>query len=124
MSQFDPAAAWSDFVQKWEHEINSWSGKLTESEQFGAMMGQATKVQMATQKAMADHMESVLRSLNLPSKAQVDALSERLDAIEEAIERLRLSLEPGPAAAPARGPAPAPALAPRRTRKPAPKARA
>jgi SMC interacting uncharacterized protein involved in chromosome segregation len=113
-SGFDPVAAWQDMLQKWEIEVNSWSSKLTETEQFGAVMGQATKMSLVAQKAMADRMESVLRSLNLPSKTQVEALGERLDAIEEAIERLRLSLEPGAAIPEPRDAAPAP----RRTRKP------
>ncbi|MFM5930505.1 MAG: poly(R)-hydroxyalkanoic acid synthase subunit PhaE [Novosphingobium sp.] len=111
---FDPVATWQDMVQKWEHEINSWSGKFTESEQFSAVMGQATKASLYAQKAMAEHMESVLRSLNLPSKTQVEELAERLDAIEESIERLRLALEPG-----ARIPEPeSPRPSPRRSRKP------
>ncbi|MFM5885263.1 MAG: hypothetical protein ACKOQ3_08075 [Novosphingobium sp.] len=111
---FDPVANWQEMLQKWEHEINSWSGKLTETEQFGAVMGQATKMSLVAQKTLTDQMETLLRSLNLPSKTQVEALGERLDAIEEAIERLRLALEPGAAI-----PAPAPAAAePRRTRKP------
>jgi SMC interacting uncharacterized protein involved in chromosome segregation len=113
-SAFDPVASWQDMLQKWEIEVNNWSSKLTETEQFGAVMGQASKMTLVAQKAMADQMESLLRSLNLPSKTQVEALGERLDGIEEAIERLRLSLEPG-AAIPA---PPSTAPAPRRTRKP------
>lgn len=111
---FDLVATWQDMVQKWEHEINTWSGKLTESEQFGAMIGQATKVSLVAQRAFAEQMESVLRSLNLPSKAQVDAMTERLDSIEDSIDRLRLAIEgmQGNASAPA-------TPEPRRTRKPA-----
>ncbi|MBF9149490.1 hypothetical protein [Novosphingobium jiangmenense] len=95
---FDPfeiwsGAKWQEMVQKWEHEINDWSGKVTENEQFGAMMGQLTKVQIVAQNAFAEQMETLLRNLNLPSKAQVDALSERLDAIEDSIERVRLAVE-------------------------------
>lgn len=112
--QFDPVSAWQDMVQKWEHEINNWSGKFTESEQFSAVMGQATKASLYAQKAMAEHMESVLRSLNLPSKTQIEELAERLDAIEESIERLRLALEPGKAIPDPVEPRPAP----RRSRKP------
>lgn len=116
---FDPVAAWQDMVQKWEHEINTWSNKMTESEQFSAVMGQATKVSLVAQRAFAEQMEGLLRSMNLPSKAQVDSLAERLDAIEDSIDRLRLAIEAQNAgtsgsstAAPANTPAP------RRTRKP------
>lgn len=118
---FDPVAAWQDMVQKWEHEINTWSNRMTESEQFGAVMGQATKVSLVAQRAFAEQMESLLRSMNLPSKAQVDSLAERLDAIEDSIDRLRLAVEAQNGAKNATAPSPAPSAtpAPRRTRKPA-----
>ncbi len=111
---FDPVANWQQMLQKWEQEVNSWSSKFTETEQFGAGMSQATKFSLVAQKALNDRMETVLRSLNLPSKTQVEALGERLDAIEESIERLRLALEPGGTIPEP----PNPVVAPRRTRKP------
>ena len=117
---FDPVAQWQEFVQKWEHEVNAWSGKLTEREEFSAIIGQATKMQFVAQKALTDRMEETLRSLNLPSKRQVDELGERLDAIEESIEKLRLALVPGATVA---EPAPA-APEPKRSRKPAPNSEA
>lgn len=111
---FDPVAQWQDFVQTWEREVNTWSNKLTEREEFSALIGQATKLQFAAQKALADRMEETLRSLNLPSKRQVDELAERLDAIEESIERLRLALVPGVTVAEPKPVAPEP----KRSRKP------
>ncbi|MDE2561822.1 MAG: hypothetical protein KGL48_06185 [Sphingomonadales bacterium] len=115
--EFDPVRAWQDFVQKWEIEINEWSGKLTESEQFSAIMGQATKLNLVAQKAWADQMESMLQALNLPSKVQIESLAERLDRIEDNIERMRLAMEQSgePEAAGAQP-------EPRRTRKPPRKA--
>ena len=71
--EFDPFRAWQDLVQKWEIEINEWSGKMTESDQFSAMMGQATKMNLVAQKAWA--------------------ITERLDRIEDNIERMRLAME-------------------------------
>lgn len=110
-ASFDPATAWQDFVKRWEQEVNEWSGKLTETEQFGSIMGQATKVQILAQKSFNEHMEKVLRSLNLPTREQVDELGSRLADIEAQIEALRLTLS---AAAPADTARPQP----RRTRKP------
>lgn len=108
---FDPTATWQDFVKRWEQEVNEWSGKLTETEQFGSIMGQATKVQILAQKSFSEHMEKVLRSLNLPTREQVDALGSRLADIEAQIEALRLALS---AAAPTDTARPKPP----RTRKP------
>jgi SMC interacting uncharacterized protein involved in chromosome segregation len=110
---FDPVSTWQDMLQKWEQEINSWSGKITQTEQFAAVMGQATKISMVAQKAMGDQMESTLKSLNLPTKSQLDTIIERLDSIEESIDRLRLEL------AKSGGGSAEPTPAPSRTRKPA-----
>lgn len=89
----DPFAAWQKLVQDWEHQINAFSGKMTESEQFSAMLGQATKMMLVTQKTVSDHLEVVLQSLNLPSKAQIDAINERLDALDNGVEQIRIAIE-------------------------------
>lgn len=116
-NDFDPLRAWQDLVQQWEIGVNEWSGKMTESDQFSAMMGQATKMNLVAQKAWAEKMETMLQALNLPSKSQIEALSERLDRIEDNVERIRIALDAGssPVAKPAKP-------EPRRTRKPSRKA--
>lgn len=118
---FDPLAAWQKMVQDWELEINAWSGKLTESEQFSAALGQATKMMLVTQKTVADRLETVLQSLNLPSKTQLTALTERLDAIEDSIMQLRIAVDKLAGDADELAAA---AGKPRRTRKPPKKAAA
>ncbi|CDO35318.1 MULTISPECIES: hypothetical protein [Novosphingobium] len=115
---YDPLAAWQKFVQDWELEINAWSGKFTESEQFSAIMGQATKMMLVAQRTVTDQLENVLQSLNLPTKAQVEGLSDRLDAIEDSIAQLRIALDK----LAQDGPVPAGKPEPSRTRKPAGKA--
>ena len=66
---------------------------MTQSDQFGAMMGQATKMNLVAQKILAERMEAMLAALNMPTKSQVELLGERLDRIEDNIERLRLFIE-------------------------------
>lgn len=105
---FDPMAAWQDMLRQWEIQTNDWSGKLTETEGFSAAMNQLHKSTVLAQKTFAETTEKLLKSLNLPSKTQLDTVLERLDAIEEEIARLRLSLGQQPGARPA----------PKRTRKP------
>jgi len=112
---FNPLAAWQDAIQKWEHELNAWSGQFTSSEEFGALIGQATKATVIAQKAMAEQTEAVLRSLNLPSKSQIDEISQRLAVIEDHIAQIRLQLGQSDTGAAPRPPA---APEPRRTRKP------
>ncbi|MDR7101361.1 hypothetical protein [Croceicoccus sp. BE223] len=111
---FNPLAAWQEAIQKWEHELNAWSGQFTSSEEFGALIGQATKATVIAQKAMAEQTEAVLRSLNLPSKSQIEEVSERLAVIEDHLAQMRLQLARFDSSA-----APTPAAPePRRTRKP------
>ncbi|WP_066553337.1 hypothetical protein [Croceicoccus bisphenolivorans] len=115
---FDPVAEWQSFVQRWEQEINAWSGQLTGSEEFSALMGQATKMTVLGQKAMAEQTEAILKTLNLPTKSQLEELGTRLDAIEDQIVQIRLLIEGGKATPvkPARA-------EPTRTRQPPAKAR-
>ncbi len=103
---FDPMAAWQDLLRKWEVQTNEWSGKVTETEQFGAWMNGAAQMSLITQRAVAEQMEKILRSLNLPSKSQLDAMSERLDAIEEGIANLRAMMARDGVPPPAPRPAP------------------
>ncbi|RVQ64842.1 hypothetical protein EKN06_14690 [Croceicoccus ponticola] len=109
--QFNPIEAWQEIVQRWETELNEWSSQITQSEEFGALIGQATKATVYAQKTMAEQTEAVLRSLNLPSKSQIDEISERLAVIEDHLAQLKLAVGE-------RNPAPS-APEPRRTRKPA-----
>lgn len=109
--QFNPIEAWQQIVQRWETELNEWSGQITKSEEFSALIGQATKATIYAQKTMAEQTEAVLRSLNLPSKSQIDEISERLAVIEDHLAQLKLAVKE-------RNQSPA-APEPRRTRKPA-----
>ena len=107
---FDPAAAWQKMISRWEQEVNDWSGKLTQNDQFGKVMSQATKMQIMAQRSFNDHMEKLLKSLNLPSKTEIAEVAERLDRIEEVLERLTLAIGAVQETS---------APAPKRTRKPA-----
>lgn len=109
---FDPLTAWQDAVRKWEIDVNEWSSRFTETEQFGSIIGQATKMNLVAQKALGDRMEATLQALNLPSKAQLEAIAERLDAIEDTLTRIRVHIEAGSKTTAT------PAAKPRRTRKP------
>ncbi|QQN73410.1 poly(R)-hydroxyalkanoic acid synthase subunit PhaE [Croceicoccus sp. YJ47] len=88
-----PTDMWQEFVAAWEHEMNDWSTRVTQSEQFSAAMGQATKYSLVAQKAMTEQMEKMLQSMNLPTRNQIDELSERMAALEDGLERLRIAVE-------------------------------
>ncbi|WP_239806200.1 poly(R)-hydroxyalkanoic acid synthase subunit PhaE [Croceicoccus hydrothermalis] len=108
-----PTVLWQEFVAAWEQEMNDWSTRVTQSEQFSAAMGPATKYSVVAQKAMTEQMEKMLQSMNLPTRSQMQELAERMASLEDGLERLRIAVE--------RDETPAKSIArnePRRTRKP------
>lgn len=113
----DPFATWQKMIQDWETEINTWSTRFTQSEEFSAVMGQTTKMMIVAQKTMTERLEGILQTLNLPSKTQIEALADRLDSIEDSIAQLRIALDKlANTAAPDQ-------ITPRRTRVPTSKTR-
>lgn len=113
----DPFATWQKMIQDWETEINTWSTRFTQSEEFSAVMGQTTKMMIVAQKTMTERLEGILQTLNLPSKTQIETLADRLDSIEDSIAQLRIALDKlANTAAPDQ-------ITPRRTRVPTSKTR-
>lgn len=89
---FDPMVAWQKFVSDWEKQINAVSAKVTATEEFSRALNQAAKYQMIAQQQMDRQMDQFLKTLHLPSKADIDALNERLARIEDSIERLAIAI--------------------------------
>ena len=87
-ANFDPIGAWQKFISDWEKQVNEASTRVTGTEEFSAAMNQMTKFSMASQQQFDRHMEQFLNTVHLPSKNDVEAINERLAAIEEAVERL------------------------------------
>jgi hypothetical protein len=111
-SEFDPVAAWQAFVSQWERQANALSAKLSSSEEFAGPMNQASKISLAARQSFEDAMGKVVQSMQLASGAQMQALVERLDRIEQQLAEISAAVQAGSAAA-------APATPePRRTRKP------
>jgi hypothetical protein len=93
----DPATARLNSVQKLEYAINRHSRKVTETERFSAWMNRGAKLKLLLKQAVAEQMGNYLRTINMPSKVEVDEIGERLDALEESLERLRRLLTPADA---------------------------
>jgi hypothetical protein len=88
----EPNVSWISSVQKAEHAINRHSKKLTGTERFSAWMNRGSKLKLVIRQAVAEQMGNYLRTINMPTKAQVDEIAERLDALEETLEGLRRTL--------------------------------
>ncbi len=105
---FDPLGLMRGWVAEWEKAANKHGAELLAKPEVAQAMQGMTAATMQAQVATQDVMAKALAAANLPSKADFEALSQRLSAIEASLARLEGST-PAAAARPQ----------PRRTRKPA-----
>ena len=89
---FDPIAIWQKIISDWEKQFNEVSARLTGTEEYSRAMNQAAKLSAAARQQFDRQMEEFLKTVHLPSKADMAAIHDRLAAIEDAIEQLRLAL--------------------------------
>ena len=106
--EFDPVKAWQQMVSQWERQVNDLSAKLSANEHFAGTMNQASKISLAARQSFEGGMEKLLQSMQLSTAAQMSAVTERLDRIEETLARIEAG------SSPSRGDS----AEPKRTRKP------
>ncbi len=103
------AAAWQQFVGQWERQVNDLSATVSGNEAFAAPMNQAGRLSVAARATVDDAREKMAEAMNVASHAQMAAMVERLDRIEERLEQIAALLTP---------PRPDQRPEPRRTRRP------
>jgi hypothetical protein len=79
----DPAAAWRDLVAQWEKNVN----------EFSKAVNQAMGLSAGMQSSLSEAMGRYLASLNLPSRTEMAGIGERLNAIEERLDRVLTLLQ-------------------------------
>jgi len=112
----DPLAHWRDLVTQVEKGVNQFAGKAMASDGFSSSVNRLTWGPLVAKKLAADLAAGVAQRLNVPTRADIVALGERLQTIEDRLIEVTYMLGRmnGDAAAGTVGAAPRP----RRTRKP------
>lgn len=105
---FDPLGLMRGWVNEWEKAANKHGADMLAKPEVAQAMQGMTAATMQAQAATQEMMAKALAAANLPSKADFEALAQRLTAIEAALARIE-----GTAPAAAERPQP------KRTRKPA-----
>ena len=114
----DPVALWQKMIGEMEKGFNSFANQTMSSPEFSKAMNQAGNVSAGAQKQFGDFMEKYLLNMNLPSRAQMVGMAERLQNIEGQLNEIKAMLVAMNAgAAPAGNAAPRP---PRTKRPPSP----
>ncbi len=113
-----PLDAFRDFVGQWERGVNQIANEAMGNEQFSKLMHGATSAAAGAKAGLGDAMERYLATMNLPSRADITVIGERLQSIEAQLNRLTeiVSSMASVEAAP-----PSIAPKPKRTRKPPPR---
>jgi hypothetical protein len=111
----DPMAFFRQMVSQWEKAANDYGGKFASSSEFAQGMQGMTTASLTVQQAVNEATGKALTAANIPTRADMIALGERLGAVEARlirIEALLTKVATDPAA---------PTPGPKRTRKPPPK---
>ncbi|MGA9090563.1 MAG: hypothetical protein WB420_15825 [Bradyrhizobium sp.] len=114
----DPVALWQNMIGEMEKGFNAFANRAMASPEFSKVVNQVGGVTAGAQKQLGDLMEKYLLSMNLPSRAQMVSMAERLASIEKQLNEIKALLHQvhGNPAAPGSGSSAAPR--PPRTRRP------
>ena len=88
----DPFAAFRDMVTQWENTANEWGNKMMSTPEAVQAMQMGTATTLKVKEATADTMAKALAAANMPSKADVEAIGERLVAVEAQLARIEALL--------------------------------
>jgi hypothetical protein len=111
----DPVAMWQNMIGEMEKGFNTFAGQAMASPEFSKIMNQVGSVGAGAQKQLGELMEKYLTSMNLPSRAMMIGLGERLQSIEGQLNEIKALLNQVHNTSGAAAP---PAPKPPRTRRP------
>src|SRR5947208_2375467 len=88
----DPVAMWQNMIGEMEKGFNSLANQAMQSPEFSKVMNQVGGATAGAQKQLGEWMEKYLVSMNLPSRAQMVGMAERLQSIEGQLNEIKALL--------------------------------
>ncbi|HEV3086986.1 MAG TPA: poly(R)-hydroxyalkanoic acid synthase subunit PhaE [Candidatus Elarobacter sp.] len=89
----DPLAIWREMVAQWETNVNALANKTMASDEYSGAMHGAMGATLRMQETVKQFMTAYLAATNLPSRAEVLALGERLGEVEARLDRMNALLQ-------------------------------
>jgi hypothetical protein len=89
----DPAEIWKTMIGEMEKGFNAFANQAMASPEFSRVVNQVGGVSAGAQKQLGDLMEKYLVSMNLPSRAQMVSMAERLQSIEGQLNEIKALLQ-------------------------------
>lgn len=91
-AQTDPFEMWREWVANSERQWNAFLNNAMSTDEFSQSMGRFMDVYLNLQKNMNDVMGRYFSAINLPTRADMLALGERLGGIEDRLSRIETAL--------------------------------
>ncbi len=117
-TQQNPLDLWRQFITDSERQWNGFFKDVLGTDTFSNSMNSWVEASLTVQRMVADQLERMYTTFNIPSHSDLVALGERMKGIEDTLARLEGSM-----VAPARAARSAPVVAarprPPRTKRPA-----
>ncbi|XIA67250.1 hypothetical protein ACFIOY_16800 [Bradyrhizobium sp. TZ2] len=88
----DPAVIWQSMIAEMEKGFNSFANQAMASPEFSKAMNQVGGATAGAQKQLGELMEKYLLVMNLPSRAQMVGMAERIQAIEGQLNEIKALL--------------------------------
>ena len=88
----DPMALWQNMIGEMEKGFNAFANQAMASPEFSKVVNQVGGATAGAQKQLGDMMEKYLVSMNLPSRAQMVGMAERLQSIEGQLNEIKALL--------------------------------
>ena len=96
----DPMNMFRDVVNQWEKLANEYGSQFLARPEAAQAMHSVTSAGLQVQNAVQDAMAKVLTAANMPSKVEIETLSQRLTSVEASLARIEAALSGGSHAAP------------------------
>jgi len=88
----DPVALWQKMIGEMEKGFNAFANRAMTSPEFSKTMNQAGGAAAGAQRQLGEFMEKYLVSMNMPSRAQMVSMGERLQTIESQLNEIKAVL--------------------------------
>ena len=105
-ASFDPMKAWRDWFMKNERDWSESMTRVIKDDAVSTALGQELKAQLYQQQAFAKSMAGPMAMMNLPTRDEMTALSERIGQLEDAVARVEALLVQSQAGKPTAAPRP------------------
>lgn len=110
----NPVDLWRQYITDSERQWNGFFKDVLGSDTFSNSMNSWVEASLTVQRMVADQLERLYTTFNIPSHSDLVSLGERMKSIEETLARLESQMGPAAPAKPA-----AVRVRPPRTKKPA-----